>query len=117
MTKEVTWVIDTSSVAEVRRSIENVKKPGVFLRMESLVNESRLVYPKQVVDEIERWADPAHPMHNMPGQRRTKGKPLNMHLLLNRSKKFCVLFRGYSILTRIPELKKPTHTYWLSPSA
>lgn len=61
MTKHVTWVIDTSSVAEVRRSIENVKKPGVFLSMETLVNENRLVFPKQVVDELERWADPVAP--------------------------------------------------------
>lgn len=61
MAIQVTWVIDTSSVAEVRRSIENAKKPGVFLRMEILVNQSRLVYPKQVVDELERWADPGSP--------------------------------------------------------
>lgn len=61
MTKQVIWVIDTSSVAEVRRSIENVKKPGVFLSLESLVNNNRLVYPKQLVDELERWADPDSP--------------------------------------------------------
>lgn len=29
--------------------------------MEILVNESRLVFPKQFVDELERWADPGSP--------------------------------------------------------
>src|SRR5436190_1834583 len=61
MTKQVTWVIDTSSVAEVRRSIENAKKAAVFLSLENLVNAKRLVFPKQVVDELERWADPNSP--------------------------------------------------------
>ena len=53
----VLWVIDTSSVAEVRRSIENAKKPQVFARMGTLVRDGRLIFPKQVVDEFERVAD------------------------------------------------------------
>jgi hypothetical protein len=61
MAREVIWVIDTSSVIEIRRSIENSKKAGVFSRLGQLVQEERLVYPKHVVDELERFADPRSP--------------------------------------------------------
>jgi len=61
MTKQVIWVIDTSSILEVRRSIENTKKPEVFAGMDQLVASERLVFPKQVTDELERWADPSSP--------------------------------------------------------
>jgi hypothetical protein len=57
MARDVIWVIDTSSVAEIRRSIENSKKANVFSRMGTLVQEGRLVFPKQVVDELQRGAD------------------------------------------------------------
>ena len=61
MAQQVTWVIDTSSVAEVRRSIENTKKQGVFASMSNLVGAGRLVFPRQVVDELGRAADPHAP--------------------------------------------------------
>jgi Domain of unknown function (DUF4411) len=60
-TTDVIWVIDTSSIAQVRRSIENAKKPGVFAKMGALVQCGRLLYTKQVVAELERVADPASP--------------------------------------------------------
>ena len=61
MARDVIWVIDTSSVVEIRRSIENSKKEYVFKRMGNLVQEGRLVFPKQVVDELGRVADPSSP--------------------------------------------------------
>ncbi len=61
MVRHVIWVIDTSSVAEIRRSIENSKKDNVFARMDALVEEGRLVFPKEVVGELERGADPYSP--------------------------------------------------------
>ena len=61
MTRDLIWVIDTSSVAEVRRSIENSKKENVFRQMGTMVQNGRLVFPKQVVDELERGADPQSP--------------------------------------------------------
>jgi len=57
----VIWTLDTSSLAEVRRSIENVKKQRVFTQMGILVQDGRLIFPKQVVDELERVADPNSP--------------------------------------------------------
>lgn len=61
MASDVTWVIDTSSVAEIRRSIENLQKRHVFARMSTLIKEKRLVFPRQVVAELERLADPRSP--------------------------------------------------------
>ena len=61
MAREVIWVMDTSSVIAVRRSIENPRKPVVFASLGALAQEGRLVYPKQVVDELERAADPQSP--------------------------------------------------------
>jgi hypothetical protein len=61
MARDVIWVIDTSSIAEIRRSIENSKKAKVFERMGDLVQEGRLTFPKQVVSELGRVADPDSP--------------------------------------------------------
>src|SRR6516162_105130 len=61
MAQAVVWVIDTSSVIEVRRSVENSKKDLVFSRMTTLVQQGRLAFPKQVVDELERFADLSSP--------------------------------------------------------
>lgn len=61
MARDIIWVIDTSSIAEVRRSIENSKKEMVFGRMGTLVKEGRLIFPVQVVDELERGTDAQSP--------------------------------------------------------
>jgi rRNA maturation endonuclease Nob1 len=61
MAHAVIWVVDTSSVVEIRRSVETAKRPGVFDAMSALVAVGRLVFPKQVVDELERAADPKLP--------------------------------------------------------
>lgn len=54
------WTIDTSSIIQVRR-LENRKKAAIFRRMGKLVEEGRLVFPKEVVEELERFADPDAP--------------------------------------------------------
>jgi hypothetical protein len=61
MTGSVIWVVDTSSICEVRRCIASPKQKIVFDRMGALVEAGRLTYPKQVVDELERTADPKNP--------------------------------------------------------
>lgn len=61
MTHDVIWVFDTSSVIEIRRSIENARKQHVFSSMSSLVISGQLVFPMQVVKELERFADPKIP--------------------------------------------------------
>jgi hypothetical protein len=58
---DVIWVIDTSSVIEVRRSVQNDRKAEVFRRLGTLVEAGRLLYPKEVFKELERAADTAAP--------------------------------------------------------
>jgi rRNA maturation endonuclease Nob1 len=61
MARDVIWVVDTSSVAEIRRSIENTRKKNVFESMSTLVHDGKIVFPKQVVGELKRAADPDSP--------------------------------------------------------
>lgn len=58
---DVIWVIDTSSVVEVRRSVRNDRKAEVFRSMGALVEAGRLLYPREVLDELDRAADPTTP--------------------------------------------------------
>ena len=51
------WVIDTSSIIEVRRptlQIPRAKQPEVFAALTELVNRDVLVFPKKVLAELER---------------------------------------------------------------
>jgi hypothetical protein len=61
MAAGIVWIIDTSSIAEIRRSVENTKKAQVFSKLTELVNQRRLLFPRQVLDELERGADPDGP--------------------------------------------------------
>ena len=56
----VVWVIDTSSIIEVRRSQKD-RREQIFSEMTRVVTEGRLVYPPQVVAELERYAQPKSP--------------------------------------------------------
>ena len=57
---QVVWVIDTSSIIEVRRS-QRSQREQIFREMTRLVTEGRLLYPPQVVAELERNAQPKSP--------------------------------------------------------
>ena len=62
MTEEqIIWIVDTSSVIQVRRSIESTRQADVFARMGKLVDDGRLVFPKQVETELGRFASPKSP--------------------------------------------------------
>jgi len=61
MNPTLVWIIDTSSIAQVRRSIVNPRKSAVLEHMGQLVRAGRLGFPVQVVEELERVADPAAP--------------------------------------------------------
>jgi uncharacterized protein DUF4411 len=53
----VVWVFDTSSVCEIRREFQNTVKAAVFQRLSRMVSDGLLIYPPQVVDELERGAE------------------------------------------------------------
>ncbi len=57
----VVWVIDTSSIIEVRRSTQKSQRGQIFQEMTRLVTEGRLAYPPEVVAELERYARPKSP--------------------------------------------------------
>ena len=74
MTRNVIWVVDTSSVAEIRRSIENARKKNVFDSMSVLVDNGKIVFAKQVVDELERAVDPHSPDAQYSWAKQNEGK-------------------------------------------
>ena len=53
----IVWVIDTSSICQIRRQFQNTVKPRVFERLTELVSEERLVFPPEVIGELERGAE------------------------------------------------------------
>ncbi len=60
-TSQVVWVIDTSSIIEVRRSTQKRHRERIFRKLTRLVTEGRLAYPPQVVAELERSAQSKPP--------------------------------------------------------
>jgi hypothetical protein len=57
----VVWVIDTSSIIEVRRAVTVAARKKAFSGLTQLVDDKRLVYPPEVLDELERNTDLKNP--------------------------------------------------------
>jgi len=58
------WVIDTSSIIEVREIVPAVParhRRSVFDKLDGLVEDGRLVYPVQVVEELGRYKSATAP--------------------------------------------------------
>ena len=55
------WVVDTSSIIEIRRSVPNAERRQLFSRLSALVGEGRLKFPRQVLEELRRAAIPDAP--------------------------------------------------------
>ncbi|MBU6482962.1 MAG: DUF4411 family protein [Nitrospirae bacterium] len=51
-------VKDTSSIIQVRRIVARADQPSVFEKLTSLVTTGKLAFPKEVLKELERWANP-----------------------------------------------------------
>ncbi len=51
------WVVDTSSITEVRRKVPRPEQPAVYRELEALVRKGHLVFPVQVLDELKRAHD------------------------------------------------------------
>ena len=52
------FVVDTSSLLEVRRIVLRPRLPGVLRAMTRLVDTGELVFPTEVDDELERFRRP-----------------------------------------------------------
>lgn len=48
------WVIDTSSVLEIRRKLAKEKHAEIYRRLGQLVDDGKLFFPKQVLNELKR---------------------------------------------------------------
>lgn len=70
---DVVWVIDTSSILQIRRSTQAAVRRQVFDRLTQLVAQKRLVYPPEVVDELKRNPILMPRMRNSFGRNRMRG--------------------------------------------
>ncbi len=52
------YIIDTCSIIEVRRAFPRATQRLIYERFTELVGEGILIYPKHVLDELERTANP-----------------------------------------------------------
>ncbi len=49
------WIIDTSSVNEVRRLFKLSQREAIYKALSELVADGKLVFPTQVFDELDRF--------------------------------------------------------------
>jgi hypothetical protein len=68
-------VIDTSSIIAVRRLVPRGEQPKVFGKLDLLIASDALVYPVQVVDELERYADTTSGNPDLPFQWAKRNQP------------------------------------------
>ena len=97
-TSQVVWVIDTSSIIEVRRSQKN-QRERIFSEMTRLVMEGRLVYPRQVVSELERNVQPKSPDRQFAWAKQSASTA--------HSKGSCFLDEVREVLAEVPEVLDP----------
>ena len=96
---QVVWVIDTSSIIEVRRSTQKSQREQIFREMTRLVTEGRLVYPSQVVAELERNAQLKSPDRQFTWAKQNASTA--------QSNGSCSLGDVREILAEVPEVLDP----------
>lgn len=52
------WVVDTSSITEIRRRLPREDQRKVYASLTALVDANHLVFPVQVLNELKRWTNP-----------------------------------------------------------
>ena len=60
------WVIDTSSITEIRRSLPKAHQRTVYASLKKLVSGRHLVFPVEVQKELERASNPKSPHEDLP---------------------------------------------------
>jgi hypothetical protein len=48
------WIIDTSAVAHIRRSVAVAEKKRVYAELSTRILDGRLAFPRQIFDELDR---------------------------------------------------------------
>ena len=59
-------VIDTSSILLVRRTVVRADQTGVFQSLTQIVQRDQLVFPKEVLIELQRWSNPNPDTADLP---------------------------------------------------
>lgn len=59
-------VIDTSSILLVRRTVVRADQAGVFQSLTQIVQRDQLVFPKEVLTELQRWSNPNPDTADLP---------------------------------------------------
>lgn len=60
------WVIDTSSITEVRRKLSRSHQITVYASLTTFVNGGHLVFPTEVLKELERGSNPKSNPQDLP---------------------------------------------------
>lgn len=55
------WIVDSSSLITMRSRLRREVRQAVSAAMTDLVDERRLVFPREVVDELRRYAASTNP--------------------------------------------------------
>lgn len=55
------WVVDTSSLIQIKSEVSHAARDRVFDAMTALVHETRLMFPREVLAELKRDSDNRHP--------------------------------------------------------
>ena len=51
------WVIDTGAIVEIRRGLPTIVRGRVLRMLDARVNDGSLIFPPEVVDELQRMTD------------------------------------------------------------
>ncbi len=60
------WVIDTSSITEIRRRLPRPDQVTVYANLTKLVSGGHLVFPVEVLKELERASNPKASQQDLP---------------------------------------------------
>lgn len=60
------WVIDTSSITEIRRRLTRADQVTVYTSLTLLVTGGHLVFPAEVLDELKRGSNPSSSREDLP---------------------------------------------------
>jgi hypothetical protein len=96
---DVVWVIDTSSIIEIRRAVPVAVRRTTFAGLTQLVNDGRLTYPLEVLKELERNVDPKTPDDQYQW---TKANAAKAHV-----QSTCDLDDVKSVLAEVPTVLDP----------
>lgn len=93
-------VKDTSSIVQVRRIVARDMQPMVFATLATMVTEEKLVFPKEVVKELQRYSNPDTALQDLPLQWALSNSPI-------ATRHSVPLEVVKAVLSQVPEILDP----------